>query len=316
MKDIDEIFDNRKIEKSIKKARYKSTVKITCIALVVFILGTILNFYISVTISERNYEKIEAITKISVPGGYISESYDVFSLLGGSGNYKVAKKVGGRIVILEDRTTTFGLSGYFMYSRTSGHSGNYKTNEWPTSFYNNGYKKLNFYHPETEYEKLQNDLANIEKVPDGKVIEMAISFDKPYSVLELDVILSNMSPAKPNWIWLDEGMNGVYYPEEYKEDYSTIVSENNAIGVPIRDIYMDRQSYEYAYNELVENLGKSYDSDHQNLYNKIRSEGKTKVEDAKALGVIVQGTKEELKQLIGNPKIRATSFGIIIDEVF
>ncbi len=44
------------------------------------------------------------------------------------------------------------------------------------------------------------------------------------------------------------------------------------------------------------------------LYNEIMERGKTSSEDAKILGVVVHGTKEELIELINNPLIKATSF--------
>ena len=44
--------------------------------------------------------------------------------------------------------------------------------------------------------------------------------------------------------------------------------------------------------------------------------GKTKMEDAEVLGVIVQGTKEELKQLVENPMVKATSIGVVVDPLY
>ncbi|GAA0817162.1 hypothetical protein [Clostridium tertium] len=43
---------------------------------------------------------------------------------------------------------------------------------------------------------------------------------------------------------------------------------------------------------------------------------KTSFEDAKILGVVVHGTKEELIELINNPLIKATSFGVITDPIY
>ena len=41
MKDIDSLFDDKKLKKSVKKAKIKSTLRIVLIALIVFICGSI-----------------------------------------------------------------------------------------------------------------------------------------------------------------------------------------------------------------------------------------------------------------------------------
>lgn len=41
-----------------------------------------------------------------------------------------------------------------------------------------------------------------------------------------------------------------------------------------------------------------------------------KINDAKILEVVVYGTKEELIELINNPLIKATSFGVITDPIY
>ena len=52
------------------------------------------------------------------------------------------------------------------------------------------------------------------------------------------------------------------------------------------------------------------------LYNEIMERGKTASVDAKILGVVGHGTKEEWIELINNPLIKATSFGVITDPIY
>ena len=44
--------------------------------------------------------------------------------------------------------------------------------------------------------------------------------------------------------------------------------------------------------------------------------GKTSEDDAKVLGIIVQGTKKELSELRENSMIKATSIGIVTDQLY
>lgn len=320
MKDMDNIFDDNKLKQSVRKARFKSTIKIICISLVVFVAGSFINTAIAIKYSEKSYKTTEAYVRVSVPGGYISESTDFVGFLGGNGTYKITKKVGNKPVILEDRVSFFGLTPQIAVSRGQG-SGYHTAGQWPVDIWENGYRKMRFFHPSIKYSEYQNDLAEIEKIPEGKIIEMAISFDKPYKMTELFTIENKLSPAKISWVWLNE-----FTEEQMKQYESEInnydskangISENEAIGISIpNEDKLWVNPYDQYYDVLVENLGKSYMPEHKKLYDEIMARGKTKMEDAEVLGVIVQGTKEELKQLTENPMIRATSIGVVVDPLY
>lgn len=320
MKDMDNVFDENKLKKSVRKAKVKSIIKIICISMVVFIAGSFVNTAIGVMYSKKSYEATEAYVNISVPGGYISESTDVIGFLGGNGTYKITRNIGNKPVVLEDRVSFFGLMPQIAFSRGIG-AGYHIAGQWPVGIWENGYRKMRFFHPNINYVEYQNDLAEIEKIPEGKIIEMAISFDKPYKMTDLFTIQNKLSPAKISWVWLNE------FTEEKMKQYENEVvnydskangiNENEAIGIPIPN--KDKLwviLYDQYYDVLVENLGKSYMPEHKKLYEEIMARGKTKMEDAEVLGVIVQGTKEELKQLTGNPMIKATSIGVVVDPLY
>ena len=50
------------------------------------------------------------------------------------------------------------------------------------------------------------------------------------------------------------------------------------------------------------------------ICNKMIAKGYKEYNTAPILGAIVYGTKSELKSLIGNPKIKASSFGVITSK--
>lgn len=51
--------------------------------------------------------------------------------------------------------------------------------------------------------------------------------------------------------------------------------------------------------------------DHQNAFKKMKD---IKLEDVEILGVVVYGTKDELKEILENPNIKATSVGGVIEN--
>lgn len=320
MKDMENIFDDNKLKKSLKKAKVKSTLRIISISLIVFIGGSILNTLICIILSQKNYEATEAYVKLTVPGAYISESTDFVGFLGGTGNYKVTKNIGFKPVTIEDRVSTFGLLPQIAVSRGQG-AGYHIGDQWPVGIWENGYRKMRFFHPNLKYEEYQFDLADIDKIPEGKVIEMAISFDKPYKANELYTLQNQLKPASVSWLWLNEFTEDKIEEFKYEiENYDAKangIEESEVLGIALSPFAsIGTNPYEEKYEELVKYLGKSSSPDHKKLYEKLMKEGKTPLEEAEILGVIVQGTKEELKQLEGNPMIKATSIGIVSDPLY
>lgn len=321
MSDIDDIFDDKKLKQSVRKAKAKSTLKIILIVIIIIVVGGLLNILIGINYSRKVYEKNDAYVRLSVPNGYISESNDIIGFLGGTGSYKIAKKMRGKPVILEDRNSSFGIVPPINYSVSNG-GGYHIGSEWPVSFWENGYKKMIFFHPKLQYKEYKNDLANIEKIPDGKLIEMAISFDKPYKVTDLSIIQNKLEPSNVAWMWLneftDKKMQEYQYEIDNYDGKANGISENETIGLslPRENNGFTYNPYTQGYDEIVDALNKSSLPEHKALYEKIMANGKTKIEDAEILGVIVHGTKSELKQLIGNPLIKATSIGVIVDPLY
>lgn len=317
MNNIEEAFDENKIKKAIRKAKLRLILKIIIVSILVFVAGSYINMRICMKYSERAYEANEAYIELSVPNGYISESNDILGFLGGSGTYKVAKEIGGKTVILKDGISLFGISPPMNYSRVRG-GAYHVADEWPVSLWENGYKKMRFFHPELKYKEYQNDLGNIDSIPDGKIIEMAISFDKPYSIHEIYAIQYQLKAVNVTWAWLDEFEQKKIY--EFKDEVKNNdakangMNENDIVGINISDeCYI---GYNQEYDELLDKLKKSNFIDHKNLYEEIMKRGKTSEDDAKVLGVVVQGTKKELSEIRGNPMVKATSIGIVADELY
>ncbi|HZK54703.1 MAG TPA: anti sigma factor C-terminal domain-containing protein [Desulfosporosinus sp.] len=171
-----------------------------------------------------------------------------------------------------------------------------------------------FFHPEISYKEYKNDLNDLDKVSGDKLIELGISFDKPYKVADIPTILPNVNKS---WYWVDAfGKSDL---AQYKTDSrindakSTFIRENDVLGVSMKT-YNDNDVFNGNYYNLRESLKISKDTKYNEIYNELVTKGYTDSTNVPILGAIVYGTKDELKSLIGNPHIKASSFGVVVDK--
>lgn len=290
-------------------------------------LGSYFNTKISFKMSEQSFKDNEDFAKLSVPNGYISQSIDNIGFLGGNGTYKVSKAVGYKDVLVYDRQSTFGYSlsspiseflGYpsaYSLSRSSGGRAIQKmVNGWHIQYSENGYRKMMFFHPEISYKGYKDDLSVLDEISDDMLIELAISFDKPYKDSEVQSLLG--SKANLSWYWLDafsnEDMKSHRQLAKISDVNCAYIPEFNAIGVNVSP-----QHFETGYTELMELLKNTRHEKYKAIYNDMMTNGYKNYKDytdVPILGAIVYGTKSELKILIGNPAIKASSFGVIISR--
>ena len=121
--------------------------------------------------------------------------------------------------------------------------------------------------------------------------------------------------VKKSWYWVDAFTNSDL--ERYKKEArewdgkATFISEYDALGVSVMEYHGD---FNGNYYNLRESLKISKDTKFNEIYNQLVTEGYTDSTNVPILGAIVYGTKDELKSLIGNPHIKASSFGVVVDK--
>lgn len=314
-RELDELFNDDKLTMAIKKSRKKSTKKTVLISLLVavsaFIVIFITNAVIMIHLSNQTFSYNQSWINLTVPNGYISKSSDSMGFLVGRGDFAVTRNIGNKPVILENRVSLFGLIPPLFISRGMGGAG-HTAGEWANNYWENGYRKMIFFHPEISYKEYKNDLNELDKVAEDKLIELGISFDKPYKVADIPTILPNV---KKSWYWLDAFRkdNLDRYKKEARENdaKATFISEDEVLGVSMREFY----DYDLRdYDSLLWLLNSSKDTRYNEVYNELVSKGYTNSSNVPILGAIVYGTKDELKSLIGNPHIKASSFGVVVDK--
>jgi hypothetical protein len=143
------------------------------------------------------------------------------------------------------------------------------------------------------------------------LIELAVSFDKPYKYYEVESLFRNKVNA--SWYWLDaftkEDMKAHRQLAEISDVNCAYIPEFNAIGVNVSP-----QHFETGYTDLMILLQNTKLEKYKAIYNEMMAKGYKEYNDAPILGAIVYGTKSELKSLIGNPKIKASCFGVITSK--
>lgn len=313
---FDKIFSDENLKKAIREVKLKSTIRTIIISLVValavFIILTKVNVRVTQEMSERNYGFQEDFIKLTVPNGYISKSFDTFGFFNGRSTYTISKQVGNRTVKLEDRDINYGYFPQLTLSR--GRGGVVYAGEWSISQWENGYSKMIFFHPEISYKEYKNDLNELDNISADKIIEIGISFDKPYNLNEMNKVLPNINKS---WYWIDiDNKDMIDLLKKQAKEYdsrSSFINEFETVGFSVnqRNEFDDTDS---KYTEFLELLKRSNDNKYNRIYKHLISEGYSNASNAPAIGAIVYGTKDDLKKLIGNPHIKASSFGVIINR--
>lgn len=313
---LDQIFDEDKLDRAIKKGKRKSTKRTVLVSLLVtvlvFVIITIGNIALTINMSNKTFQAMSVYIKLTVPNGYISKSVDTFGFLGGRSNYTISRTVGNKTVALEDRVQLFGLLPPLIMTR--GQDGGHVAGEWPSTYWENGYNKMIFFHPQIAYKEYKNDLKNLNQIGNDKLIEVGLSLDKPYTISEVSNILPKVNIS---WYWIDAFTKDYMdrYEQEAKEydAKAAFISEFDALGVDITPS-MGVKSFDSNYNSFVYNLKTSENQKFIDIFNKLNSKRYTDPSKVPILGAIAYGTKDQLESLIENPHIKASSFGVITEK--
>lgn len=319
-RDLDDNFNEENLNREIKKVKRKSIYKIFLISIIVSVIiftsGNFLNRYIFYKYSLADLKRQETIVRLTIPNGVILESYHDFEFLGGKSYFKIGRQIGEKSVILEDRRSRFGILPGLTLSQGGSLRVITPSEEPVPHFWENGYRQIIYYHPDIEYKRYKDDLSILDEIPDGKLIEMGLSFDEKYKPEDINIILPDVNKS---WIWLDlftdEAMDKYKYEAENYDASTAYIDEYDILGISsLRwDIIFNHKMIKSSVLELLDLLKESPIVNHNEIFTKYCPENNGQYENPMMLGAIVYGTKDELKTLIGNPHIKASSIGVVTD---
>lgn len=307
----EDVFDEKNISKAIKKGKRKTIMTIVLISIVVFVVLNIANFAISVYFSQKAFKEWDAYVRLTNPNGYISETIDSRGFLGGMSHYKINKDMKIKSVVVEQKQYQFGLIPSILISRGSGSGSGVTGEDWQLSYKENGWREMLFFHPEVEYKKYKNDEELINQIQGDKIYEVALSFDQPYKLGELTI----SQLPEMTWFWLNTYSDSQLktFKQEAKDyDWSaTFIGEHDTLGFSTRNPYSAYADLTYEYERFLTLLKKSNYGDHKKAYKHMKN---VKIDDIEILGVVVYGTKGEIKEIMKEPIIKAISLGGIVDN--
>lgn len=342
-KELDEVFAGAgtdDLNSIVRKAKRHSLLRIIIISFiaagVVLTLYTFFGVKIVYKTETPIQTAVDAFYNISAPNRYIGNMPRYHETFGGKNVFSTYKIIEGRVVYTGQQEYSYGVLqkdwGSWIGSGSPAILGETTDEEnLQLRKYNElGQREMVFFYPFNKYRTYRNDLSLLEEIGSEKLMEMALSFDKTYSIDEVNRILpKNVTLA---WYWIDdlsEAEKDNYKKTNFtdekgktsKLDIKWVRSERSAYGVKAYDAngaafkqIKPEQMFIWSL-ESGKKHDTRYQSEFERLYkNLVGSDGKLAGEDIKVQGVVVTGAAEKLKSLRSLPFITASSLGVVVDK--
>ncbi|NOU90220.1 hypothetical protein GC102_31415 [Paenibacillus sp. LMG 31460] len=312
-----EPFKNESVNNIFKKVGRKNIIRniiiSATVALIILFGGYIAN---KAWMGEKGWDGVAAIEILQPfmePDTYIAQRQVQYGFLGGTlkiNRYKIIKE---HVIPWSSNTLEYGAIGGL--SGLVGDHGNVQLFDanGNSRFYNaeNGQQIMLFYHPTLRYTNYFNDISKLDELPDNKYIEMAISFDKAYSLTDVQKFLPDI--VEPTWYWInsyaqeDLKIKGTDFPEQEGFIYGFRAYE---VSGPGQKVNTTEESFIKGLNEL-----KSYKKKFNgNVFEKLDKVVQQNQRNGLIIGVVVTGTKDQLKSLNGLPFVKASTFGAMVNK--
>lgn len=333
-KKLDEIFEEvkgNKISKAVKKAKRFSTVKIIMISFFTVVILAFGAISIGKEIIDKKWneyiDKIEYRYEVQAPNKFPGMFYTYKGYFSGETEHKTFKYINGKRVFTGNHGIKYNLIDE-QYTQGDGSLASHTELSWEElNFlprYNEiGQKLMVLYYPYVDYgDRYQNDLSLLENIGNNKYMEMALSFDREYSIDEVNDIIPK--DINLTWYWVDavddaEKETQNYYMDKQDigdgeiievEQYPDLCYENYAYGFKTINEYGEKiKNPEEHFIDALSRGGITY------IYNIIAGEdGKLTKDDIKVQGIVVTGDAENLKSLKNLSFIKASSLGVVTDK--
>jgi hypothetical protein len=307
----DELFNKDELNKTLNKAKKRSMVRnaIITVTVVVTLLLIVLvggKLYIEYK-GNKIYADIENYYEITNPNTELGVFGREDGLLSGKVIYVPYKLIGDKVVTLGPQEVTYGLftssSSNNFVSIVKKASGKEDVNKM-YSYDPLGNRLMNFYHPKGENTFMRNDLEKLEDIGKDKLIEMAVCFDKEYTVAEVQAMIPE--DIDIGWYWV----NDVYTKEQASRiiEVYGIQEENGTRSLNLEEKFVS--NLESAIKQQ-----KSKNNMYKQLYNRLKKDKSTiSKDDIKIIGVVVTGDAQSLKKLRSKDFIKASSLGVVTDK--
>jgi len=342
-KDVDKIFNefkDKKLGRVIKRARWQTILRNIAISFLVFcVLFFMVSYFISSYASRHRtstYNYTFALNSISAPDKYLGVSVQKINPYWSKNEYTTYKIIEEKVVYtgtMEDEFFPLSLSNpmiaescppimdYTFTHTEIEYTGCRRFNEF-------GQRVMVFFYPFVKYDAglYLNDLDYLDDIADDKYIEMALSFDREYTIEDAEKMLPESITV--TWYWIDD-LSGnekeflkIPRAEQLEMEQPIYIpyvrSEYTAYGIKLHynNGVMINDPAESFINVITERMtefqkGNEFERIHSNIAG---NNGELTKDDIKIWGAVVTGDPESLKVLAGLPFIRASSLGVVTDK--
>ncbi|MGB9781274.1 sigma factor regulator N-terminal domain-containing protein [Caldanaerobacter sp.] len=287
----------------LRKARFKSILRIIIISLIIAIGVFVLTFIIPEMMLQNQENRINSfypdIVKFTEPNtiAIAGESYDV-RLFGRQKEYYLLRLIGNKPYPAGIMIVDFDFWGGEQIKGDKSFCVIETDQAIPegTKEYLAPYAvpKLKFYNPAVKYDKVIREFDVLKNIPNDNLVEMALSFDRPLTLSEIKTII----PEDLKLMW---GAVLVFEENDYKE--KNYLAER-LVGNP----YIDSRDGEKEFLKQLEQLSNLQSYSSTNLK---RTVSFLKEKGIKYYGVVVVGHPESLQKLSSNSIIRGAVLGIV-----
>ncbi|KZD36797.1 sigma-M negative effector [Bacillus mycoides] len=289
---------------------------ILSICIVIYIIGGGLSAFYFQANNDKRLEEIREVPSLAleatIPNSRVmGGGTSVEAFFRTNSSFDLVRTVGKKEMPLGTVETKSFLSSVDVTKQT-----------WMNPFYQ---PKLFFVHPKTKQGDYLKDSSKkvwdtLAKVHDGTVAEVAISFDKTYTLKELEPLLYSIFeaqelPPTPVWYALDTG-------QERKNVDDYILHGGEAIGFPehVRFLDSNADKYKTPEDQVIEMMRVL--SIHKKTVSKIAALPEkelnldkrykyVKDNGVKVYGIVITGPSKELLKLQNSPHVRYATLGDI-----
>ncbi|HDX9577179.1 TPA: sigma factor regulator N-terminal domain-containing protein [Bacillus pseudomycoides] len=282
------------LKDALKKAKRKQLLKIVITSIITVPILLLVFYkvgnYFAAKSSTKLHEQLFLHNEIAEPN--IQSNSQVTSnssMFGGNIVTNRSKNINGYLVQWSTLT-----SSYDWLRVNIDHNELIPGSNWSYEYDKQTKKKVaTFYHPSIKkyYDGVQNELGEISQM-DNHVAEVAISFDQPYTLQEIQAKI----PDNLNIVWL-------YMTSKIADE------SKGPMGMPIYG-FDPSDSPKRAYDSFIDGL-KKYDTDgsDETIQKFLKSTKNKQFDEVKILGVMLTGQTKNFKALENQNFIRGASVG-------
>ncbi|MDG5472144.1 anti sigma factor C-terminal domain-containing protein [Jeotgalibacillus sp. ET6] len=310
-KETENPFDQKSnLGNLVKKARRRSVIQTTIIAVVVSLLVVygglagskyLLNKKIETEFAEDSLWNSIHGANLRMEG--TSYLYSPFSVTASTNYFKY---IDGVPVPWGKKETVIPVLGSPDITSTMNASGYAQVNSDRMNTFVNGHRTIGFFHPEVTYKEKFDDRRALEKMTEADVAEMAFSFNRAYTEEEVQEVFGDSIA----WMWVDT------FTEERVEEHSMLNEQQSfpflTDGGSAFGFRADggSGSFIYSINRMIEKGGSSKSTAEEISKTLTYGEDRTLTEeDVEIIGVVVTGSSEELRAFNDEPMIAAATLG-------